>query len=384
MALTTRLDNTLDHLGDLILILEKPNYEDIGYVGSQDFGLEFYLLKQRALENEAEDSNGEETQSPRITEYRYRVSSRHLCLASGYFKAMLEGPWKESAGTSQNPGIVRITTYKNPTAFLLLMKILHGFHAAVPNTLPAGVLGDLTLMADFFQCLDRVAVFARTWLNNVMDPTWAIVRRMSESHHQYILAAWVFDHEEVFQMATHAAILYNAGPIRRFLPILPQSTSGMNISPLHMHLLLLQETDFMLDLLFSLREDNIEAICTRLNTMLVNMNRIMPASAHPGFTPLPESVDGHWAVSPWDPLPINPRERTLMQYVRLADQVLSRAQLFQETYGMVDEEFLPEGWNLYFEVEGAKRDIPAAMRGAISLSGHVHPHNGGWMMIPRT
>jgi hypothetical protein len=71
-------------------------------------------------------------------------------LASEYFRIMIEGPWNESVGTRQDPGVVRITSYKNPTAFLLLMKILHGFYAAVPRIVPAAVLGDLILMADFF------------------------------------------------------------------------------------------------------------------------------------------------------------------------------------------------------------------------------------------
>jgi hypothetical protein len=218
-----RQENTLDHVGDLIVVLEVPNPYDVGYSPNDYVGIDFHLLEKQALLARCENLKPQPGQTPSITDYRFRVSSRHLCLASAYFRNLLEGPSPSITGTAQQPAIVRIPEVKNATAFLLLMKICHGFIDQIPQEIPAGILGDIALMTAYFQCTGTVEAFAMTWLEQ------AVKKQLDLEHwkdqrggYQYFLAGCVFRHPLAFGVGANKAVRQSRGPLKSITPFIPE------------------------------------------------------------------------------------------------------------------------------------------------------------------
>jgi hypothetical protein len=71
-------------------------------------------------------------------------------------------------------------------------------------------------------------MFATVWLNEATPREYVrFEENWAASHHQYLLAAWVFEHQDAMELAIQATIIHNPGPILSFLPFLPQTFIGM-------------------------------------------------------------------------------------------------------------------------------------------------------------
>ncbi|WKT53565.1 BTB/POZ domain [Fusarium oxysporum f. sp. vasinfectum] len=132
----------LDPQADALLILQCPNAQKI--TSAED----------REAWDSGEASQSETTTSPQTDEnnsikspttyedlrslqpYRsngdpnmiqFQVSTRHLCIVSPVFRAMIEGRYRESQPNSQ--GILEIGASDwNAEAFCILLDIIHGHH----------------------------------------------------------------------------------------------------------------------------------------------------------------------------------------------------------------------------------------------------------------
>ncbi|RHZ43078.1 uncharacterized protein CDV56_100485 [Aspergillus thermomutatus] len=98
-------------------------------------------------------------------EYTYQVSSRHLILASPFFRAALTGGWKETR-TLGTDGSVTFTVYDwDDQALLIFLNIVHGRHRDLPWKVGLELLAKITVIADYYQCIDAIQFMALSWLN---------------------------------------------------------------------------------------------------------------------------------------------------------------------------------------------------------------------------
>ncbi|KAH7029533.1 uncharacterized protein B0I36DRAFT_350390 [Microdochium trichocladiopsis] len=109
---------------------------------------------------------------------RFRVSSRHLSLASPVFSQMLNGPWKEAtsfaastnASTSASAGPQRReieASEWDTDATVILMDIIHGHFSQVPRTISLVMLAKVAILVDYYKCHEIVSVFSGPWIERL-------------------------------------------------------------------------------------------------------------------------------------------------------------------------------------------------------------------------
>jgi hypothetical protein len=141
-----------------------------------------------------------------------------------------------------------------------------------------------------------------------------------------------------------------------------------------------------LDHLNHWRDTAIAKIRQDMNSMLVGINRAMPTSPDPEFTPLPKSMDGNWEPFPWEQPSEYPHERTYMQFFNCARGILRAARMFAHVYGRDEHgHFTQQG----SRVRAQFRPIDA-VNGYSYLAREYHwnfyggnpnqPHNRGWVL----
>ncbi|KAJ5816954.1 hypothetical protein N7447_009187 [Penicillium robsamsonii] len=86
----------------------------------------------------------------------FQVSSKHLALASAYFKRMLKDCWAEGNALSTNGSAeIPVNNFK-PDILLLILNLIHGRLRQIPLKLSLPQLSDIAIVADFFQCHEIV------------------------------------------------------------------------------------------------------------------------------------------------------------------------------------------------------------------------------------
>jgi hypothetical protein len=140
---------------------------------------------------------------------RFRVSSRHLILASPWFKrALTNEGWAEST-RSVDDGLFHITVSDwDAEAFLILLNIIHLRNRQVPRTVTLETLAKIATLVDYYECGEAVESFIESWL--------AAVRRNAAMPTLYcrelvlwIWISWMFDMSDWFKEAT--AVFIKAG-----------------------------------------------------------------------------------------------------------------------------------------------------------------------------
>jgi hypothetical protein len=90
---------------------------------------------------------------------RVRCSSKHLALASTYFRRIFEGPWKENTNDSTgSPRTVQALNW-DKQALLVILNIIHGRTRAVPRHINLEMLAKIAVMVDYYGCLEAVEHF---------------------------------------------------------------------------------------------------------------------------------------------------------------------------------------------------------------------------------
>ena len=85
----------------------------------------------------------------------FRVSTKHLSMASPVFRKLIKGDFRESKPNNQ--GLLEIRTSDwNAEALLVLLDIIHGHHNHVPERLSQEHVAHIGLIADYYDCSDIV------------------------------------------------------------------------------------------------------------------------------------------------------------------------------------------------------------------------------------
>lgn len=148
-----------------------------------------------------------------VPDVRMRLSSRHLTLASAWFRAELDGPYSNSATspTAARPDAPRtVQAYDwDVEALLALMNIIHGHNRSVPRSVSLEFLAKFAVLVDYYQCHEVVELFSEMWVSQIE----------SEQHNEQserdiwlqIMVSGIFSHSRMFKSVTRSAIMLSRG-----------------------------------------------------------------------------------------------------------------------------------------------------------------------------
>ncbi|KAG7406199.1 hypothetical protein LZL87_014131 [Fusarium oxysporum] len=90
-------------------------------------------------------------------EIEFRVSTKHLCIASPVFGKMIKGSFQESQPNDKGFLEIRASDW-NTWALLVLLDIIHGHHRQVPRKLDLDTIAQIGLLVDYYACLEIIEV----------------------------------------------------------------------------------------------------------------------------------------------------------------------------------------------------------------------------------
>lgn len=155
---------------------------------------------------------------------QFRLSSRHLILASPYFRAMLTGPWLENASRTDSFHNTSATGW-DEDAFELLMNIIQGNSQKVPRSISLELLAKIALLVDYYKCYDVVKFYSDTWIENLGNAME--VTRYSRDFVLVLFVSCVFFQRTAFRKLTNLAMQQTQGPLRTLSLPFPQGLIGL-------------------------------------------------------------------------------------------------------------------------------------------------------------
>ncbi|KAK1751090.1 hypothetical protein QBC47DRAFT_351904 [Echria macrotheca] len=179
-------DNIMDPDGDVLLMLTNPN----GPVPSLYHAPDVY-----------------QSEEPETQPIPFKVSSRHLILASPMFKAALTGGWMEG-GVGEETKTIEASDW-NVEAFRTVMNVVHGRSHLVPRSIPFNQLYRIALVVDYYQLHDAMNFVGKSWVDSMRDDVPALrVIAMSETSKKWLAISWVFRDPDIFKKITSAYMLH--------------------------------------------------------------------------------------------------------------------------------------------------------------------------------
>ena len=145
------------------------------------------------------------------TEYRLRLSSKHLMLASPYIRDMYSGAWKESTRRDED-GLLswHVGDLFDPGALTIVMNIIHGLNHKIPRSVDLELLARMAVITDYLECHESMDVFSTIWINGLRSSIPSIYCRELIL---WIMVSSVFRDQEAFGSATSTAILGAPGEV---------------------------------------------------------------------------------------------------------------------------------------------------------------------------
>ncbi|KAJ5593065.1 hypothetical protein N7537_009969 [Penicillium hordei] len=168
---------------------------------------------------------------------RFQVSSKHLTLASGYFKRMLKNCWAEGDALSTK-GFAEIPVHDfKPAILLIILNLIHGRSRQVPQKLSLQKLTDIAVATDFFQCHEAIEMFAGIWIKD-LEPLFS--SKFSEDTKRWMMIAWVFKSNSILQNTEEIAMQQGTGPFEAGNLPIPKSIKDKIDEVRQQHMELLQ------------------------------------------------------------------------------------------------------------------------------------------------
>ncbi|OQE20854.1 hypothetical protein PENFLA_c015G04403 [Penicillium flavigenum] len=169
---------------------------------------------------------------------RFQVSSKHLTLASDYFKRMLKACWAEGVALSTNGSVEIPVNDCKPEILLIILNIIHGRSRQVPRKLSLPQLTDIAVATDFFQCHEALELFAGTWIQDLKP---LILSSFSEDTKKWMMIAWVFKSNDILRETETIAMQQGTGPFHTSNLPIPKSIKDKIDQARQKYIELLQE-----------------------------------------------------------------------------------------------------------------------------------------------
>lgn len=206
----------IDPGGNIELVLNKPNDQNI---------IPCLQLSTDTLDTDPHDTRFENpscrgryavfenlyatTETLTNTEVRFRVSSRHLILASHFFRAMLEGPWMEGTSSSQPLRQINATGW-DAMAFAIVLDAIHGRHREIPYELTLGLVTRIATVIDYYGCHEAMYVYFDKWLNqnSLVNTSLSVLRKETLL---CLYVSWVFSADATFILLARLVFRHSEG-----------------------------------------------------------------------------------------------------------------------------------------------------------------------------
>lgn len=238
------IDYDLDVGGDVLLVLQNPNEPFAVWAAEEDWELSRpkpletdrgsdYLFEDPAYRIGGHGTTKPEPEPPEQAEHRkkkrkrsraraveerpevrFRLSSRHLILASPYFKAMLTGPWAENSSRTGSTYTAHASDW-DEEALSILMDIIHGHSEKVPRSMSLELLAKMAVVVDYYQCHKIVKFYSDTWIGGRLGPDKNNLRpKASRDFVLWLCISYVFAQKDIFYTLTYHAVRKTRGPLR--------------------------------------------------------------------------------------------------------------------------------------------------------------------------
>ncbi|KAG6207398.1 hypothetical protein E4U35_001011 [Claviceps purpurea] len=196
---------------------------------------------ESSLPNDSGESHGDNIKREEV---KFRLSSRHLALASPVFKAMLNRPWRwraPSSDWSENGCPVRceLTVADwDDELFLMLMNIIHGRNALVPLSIDLTTLMKMSILVGHYQCQEVTQFVVGLWIKELSG---SLPQEYGRDCVAWMFVSWVFSCSELFEKMTSLAMKGSEGGLGKiYLPLPP-----MLLSTVTPHLLIFMLSEFL-------------------------------------------------------------------------------------------------------------------------------------------
>lgn len=147
---------------------------------------------------------------------RVQLSSKHLALASTYFKEMLLSPGKEGVVLSSSTYTINAPEC-NVEPMLILMNIIHGRVRSVPRSVSLEMLVQIAVIVDYYDCHEVVELFADCWIRELSH---SLPTEHGRDLLLWLAVSWVFSQKALFKTMTEVAVKKSKGPLQTLgLPI---------------------------------------------------------------------------------------------------------------------------------------------------------------------
>ncbi|KAG5932555.1 hypothetical protein E4U60_005160 [Claviceps pazoutovae] len=181
---------------------------------------------ESSLPNDSAEAHGENIKREEV---KFRLSSRHLALASPVFRTMLNGLWKESAPSSDEPDNGCPVRYELTAAewddelFLMLMNIIHGRNKLVPLSVDLTTLMKMSVLVDYYQCQEVTQFVVGLWIKELSS---SLPKEYGRDCVAWMFVSWVFSCSELFEKMTSLAMKGSEGGLGKiYLPLPPMLLS---------------------------------------------------------------------------------------------------------------------------------------------------------------
>ncbi|KAI1086059.1 hypothetical protein F5B19DRAFT_200455 [Rostrohypoxylon terebratum] len=168
--------------------------------------------------NSLAECNNENEQTPIPSLVTFRISSRHLSLASGRTRKMRH-QWEQE---KQSDGHTHISVEDwDSAALLTVMDIIHLRNRRVANSVTLEHLSQLAVIVDYFEFHEAVEVFSKRWISNLQPE---IPTSYCRDLILWIWVSHVFQEKKVLKNVINTAVQHSPGQMQSLgLPI-PDST----------------------------------------------------------------------------------------------------------------------------------------------------------------
>ncbi|KAF2872726.1 hypothetical protein BDV95DRAFT_594042 [Massariosphaeria phaeospora] len=151
---------------------------------------------------DADDDDDEEKEDD-AKKIHFHVSSRHLILASLYFRGLLGEEWGTHPRDEKGRFILEELTEWGAETFGILLCIIHGKARRVPRSLDLAAIAEIASMVDYYQCEEVVEVYFTYWMDNLEE---AMSTNYGRSTVLWLWISWVFRDEMKFRITTYVMI----------------------------------------------------------------------------------------------------------------------------------------------------------------------------------
>ncbi|KPM43772.1 hypothetical protein AK830_g2801 [Neonectria ditissima] len=146
----------------------------------------------------------EEPEDPSFVEFHFKVSMKHLTLASRRAKAMFAGNYIESQPQDDGLHHWKFEPLFDPAAFKIVMDAIHGHTQKLPKTVTIKTLAAIATVVDDLECQHALCFFVGIWIDH-LGPS--IPSNVCDDLGHWILVSFVFNNPGLFKSTTRVAIV---------------------------------------------------------------------------------------------------------------------------------------------------------------------------------